>query len=265
MFTYFREVAVDEETKRAIESTDCEMSDTEQFETTVLLNASTIPERYVAFIHNLEKDKEAELREAAKKLSIVVSSKLTEDVTHVLVDLEREKMSCANDLTYLNSIVMGKCIVSYEWLEESQSSGSFGDEEEFMAKGCHDCCTGAPALAKNNFSSRKPRLFDGCHIYLQGAFSDPYPSKTDFTALLKAGGAVILRREPDPEAIPPEEQRRPYHARADSPIEKCSHFIIYQEGHKDPLLKYDMTHLKSLPAAWLVECIKNFSLVDPFR
>jgi hypothetical protein len=125
--------------------------------------------------------------------------------------------------------------------------------------------TGAPSRAQINYVSRRPRLFDGCHIFLKGLFDKPYPSKMELTNLLKSGGATILRREPDPESIPPEEQRLPYHVEPESALSKCSHFIIYQEGAKEPILKYDMSHCKSLPLAWLLECIKNFALIRPFK
>ena len=116
---------------------------------------------------------------------------------------------------------------------------------------------GAPSRAQSNFASCRPRLFYGCHIYLKGQFDKPYPSKGDLTNLLRNGGATILRREPDPENIPPEEKRVPHHVEPNSPLSKCSHFIIYQEGGKEPILKYDMEHCKSLPLAWLFECIKK--------
>ena len=79
------------------------------------------------------------------------------------------------------------------------------------------------------------------------------------------GGAVVLKREPDPESIPPAEKKRPYHSPPGGPLANCSHYIIYQEGSKsEPMIKYNMNHVKSLPAAWLFECIHNFKLVDPF-
>ncbi len=58
----------------------------------------------------------------------------------------------------------------------------------------------------------------------------------------------------------------PYHASSTS-LANCSHFIIYQEGSADsePLLKYNMQHIRSLPAAWLFECIDNFKIAEPFR
>ena len=90
-----------------------------------------------------------------------------------------------------------------------------------------------------------------------------------YSALLNirflAGGAVVLKREPDPELIPKSERKRPYHSPAGGPLAKCSHYIVYHEGSAtDPAIKYNMEHIRSLPAAWLFECIHNFKLVDPF-
>jgi hypothetical protein len=33
---------------------------------------------------------------------------------------------------------------------------------------------------------------------------------------------------------------------------------------KEPALKYNMAHVKSLPAAWLFECFHNFEIVENF-
>ena len=39
-----------------------------------------------------------------------------------------------------------------------------------------------------------------------------------------------------------------------------------QEGAgTEPKLKYNMRHIRSLPAAWLFECLNNHQLVEPFN
>ena len=198
-------------------------------------------------------------------LDYTVVSKLTDEVTHVVVNLHPERGSCTADLIYFTSILMGKWIVDYKWFEECLKEDNFVDEKEYSTKGSHDCLVDASSMARKNLFQRKPRLFDGCHFYFKGQFSDPYPVKVDLMALIKSGGGVVLKREPDPEGIPSDERRLPYHSRFNSPLAQCSHYIIYQEGLKEPLLKYDMKHVKSLPTAWMIECIKTFSLVDPFK
>lgn len=261
------DVASTIETRKVIDETMCDMSDTEQLETTVLLNASTVPECFVLFAHQLKPEQMDLLKSSLKKLdSYTISTKsITNDVTHLLVNLNEDTASCQPDFQYFHSVLTGKWIVDFKWFEASVKTGSFHSETDFVANGCHDCRTGAPSLSKSNASNRLPRLFDGCHFYLTGLFQAPYPSKSDLINLLKDGGATILRREPDPEFIPVEEQKMPYHSKMGSSLAKCSHFIIYQEGLKEPLLKYNMDHIKTLPTAWLFECIKNFAIVEPFN
>lgn len=65
--------------------------------------------------------------------------------------------------------------------------------------------------------------------------------------------------------IPDSEKKIPYHARRDGPLAKCSHVILYQAGGKQPMLKYNMNHLKSLPIDWIFRCIHSFAIVDPLK
>lgn len=123
---------------------------------------------------------------------------------------------------------------------------------------------GAPTLAVDNALKRRPRLFDGCHVYLQGAFPDggdaDHLSKPDLARVLRAGGASLLTREPDPARIGEDDVRVPYHADSGGPLARCSHFLLYRE---EPLRGYSMPHVRSLPATWVVDCIREFRLVPP--
>lgn len=120
------------------------------------------------------------------------------------------------------------------------------------------------AAGRLNAAKQLPGLFNNCSIFLHGTFSPSGPSKQDVTAWIKSGSGQVLSRSPDPESIP-ENQQVPYHARPDSPLAKCGHFIIYDvQSKKQPGLKYNMAHIKSLTVDWLVSCIENFALVDPF-
>ena len=73
----------------------------------------------------------------------------------------------------------------------------------------------------------------------------------------------MVAREPNPESIPEKESTVPFHADPESHLGKCSHVLIYESGPYEPQLKYDMTHVKSLPLTWLIECINKFTLVSP--
>jgi hypothetical protein len=144
------------------------------------------------------------------------------------------------------------------------------EEEHYEIKGIrsHSNVQAAPEKSRLNSLQHLPRLFDGFHIYLQNKFTHPFTDKADLAEILKAGGAVILSREPNPECIPESERKVPYHAGRASPLARCSHLIIYQDGstkEKEPLLKYDMEHIKSLPISWIFKCINSFSIVHPLK
>ena len=258
------DVALNEETRNVLETTDSDLTDTEQLETTVLLNASTVPDRFVIFCHKLSEEQLQFVKDAIPRLNFVTKEVLNEETTHVILNLDAEKKSCEADSVYAKALLTGKWILDFEWLNQSFKEKRFVEEMDYIAHGSHDCRTNAPEKAQENYSCRQPRLFDGFHVYLKGRFSDPY-SKTELTGLLKTGGAIVLSREPDPEYIPRKEQRVPYHAKRKSSMEKCSHLIIFQEGRDEPQLQYNMNHVKSLPAVWLMECIKNFAIVEPFK
>ena len=145
------DIAMNDETKKAIEETVCDITDTEQLETTVLLNASTVPERFVIYSCLLEKDQVNWLKNnisssATKKLNFSTALKLSEDVTHVVVNLNPDTHSCPESLDYFNSILMGKWIVGFDWIKKSIKDDAFADEEPFVAKGNTGCVTGIVSL-----------------------------------------------------------------------------------------------------------------------
>jgi hypothetical protein len=73
-----------------------------------------------------------------------------------------------------------------------------------------------------------------------------------------------LFREPDSEYIPEAERTVAHHAGAASPLAATSHVILYQAGgRREPLLKYNMAHIKTLPTVWLVQSIIEHELLDP--
>lgn len=75
---------------------------------------------------------------------------------------------------------------------------------------------------------------------------------------------VFYFREPDPENLPVAEKTVPHHAEQNSSLSKTSHIILYQEGGKrEPLLKYNMEHVKTIPLIWFLQCILHHQLLEP--
>lgn len=80
--------------------------------------------------------------------------------------------------------------------------------------------------------------------------------------MLRDAGAIILNREPDPEAIPRDEMKVMFHADMFGPMSILSHLVLYAIGPNEPQMKYNMKHIKTLSTKWLSKCIQTYSIVD---
>lgn len=80
--------------------------------------------------------------------------------------------------------------------------------------------------------------------------------------LIQLGEGIVLNREPRPDMIGEHELTVPFHAAIkNGAFAKCSYFIIYQDDIKTSM-KYNSKFLKSLPVAWLLECISKFEILE---
>lgn len=131
--------------------------------------------------------------------------------------------------------------------------------------------SGVPRKARQNAEHQNPRLFNNCFFYFlmsaNNAYSigDLHLTKDDLMKLVMEGEGTVLTREPNPEDLKDMSQVIPFHTANDPshPLHKCTHYVIYVPGKGEPLIKYKMPHIKSLPLIWLIECIEKFTLVNP--
>lgn len=194
---------------------------------------------------------------AAGKAGVVrISKTVIEEATHCLVEPKES-------LDYYMALLCGAELVTSEWLMQCGASGNLVDEEPFRV-----CVPGGNreglSKAREGRSKRLPGLMAGGHVCLVGSFDNVFPTRQNILKLVKIAGGKIVTREPDPELIPPDEQTVFYHAAANSSLVNTSHIIIYQAGsRKEPMIKYKMPHLKTLPVSWLFECFNTYSLVEP--
>ncbi len=109
-----------------------------------------------------------------------------------------------------------------------------------------------------NVCLQLPGLLDGCYIYFQGNFLNP--KKEEIAELVKKAGAVVISREPKPDQIKDTQLSIPYHAKPDSELSNCSHFIV----KSDKNVKSDMlsSRLCVVPITWLLDSIAKFELID---
>lgn len=46
-------------------------------------------------------------------------------------------------------------------------------------------------------------------------------------------------------------------------MENTSTIILYETGFREPKLKYNMKHIKSLSIDWFLDCIQTFTIQEP--
>ncbi|XP_042873092.1 BRCA1-associated RING domain protein 1-like [Penaeus japonicus] len=225
-----------------------------------------LQEKVVLLGYGLSSTLAKKVERLSKLLRARIVTDFSSDVTHVIAECAQDKAVCQRTLKYMMAVASGKWILSHRWMEDCVSQELALNPEEYEVSGStHNANTKAPKQARTNAAKMRPGLFNGCHVFLWGNFREPNPSKKEMEGLIKAGGGVILAREPNPESIPDKEQTVPYHSDPNGPLATCSHYIIYQEGSVEPQLKYDMAHIKSLPLSWLIDCVDHFQLVPPYK
>lgn len=107
-----------------------------------------------------------------------------------------------------------------------------------------------------------PGLFDGCKMFFSGDFNYPTPEKQELVELVKLGGAAILTREPKLELIDESNTTVPYHAKPESIMANCGHFIVYDS--KTPLsCGMNGNLICKVKASWIMDCIASFELLIP--
>ena len=79
--------------------------------------------------------------------------------------------------------------------------------------------------------------------------------------LVLASGAKLLNREPNPEHAPANYFL--YHCPPGHSMENTSTIILYETGPREPKLKYNMKHIKSLDVTWFLHCIQTFTIREP--
>jgi len=183
------------------------------------------------------------------------SASLCDDTTHLMMEEDEDEIS----YQFLSAVVLGVDIVKYEWFLECSRQEAIVKSTPFNYVGKAERGIEASKIRRDN---NQPGLFAGIHFYLQGLFDPPCMSKSEIQNIIKSAGGKLLSREPDPEFIPSQESTVPHYAESSSDFATTSHVILYVEGSKrEPMIKYNMQHVKTLPITWLVKSIFEGSLV----
>ena len=197
--------------------------------------------------------------DSASKLGIKkIVSDFTPTVTHVVIDTDEELSP--KSFLYMAALVTGIVIVRVSWISESlKLSRLLEDISPFVVEFDEADKEGAEKY-KQLAEAQQPNLFAGVHFHLLANV----PKREEMGRLLKLMGGLLVNREPDPEWIPQQEVSLPHHASEQSTLKHTSHILIYEDnGVKEPRLKYNMKHVKTLPMSWLSNCIRKCELLDP--
>ena len=187
-------------------------------------------------------------------------TQFTSLVSHLVVE-ENEKLE-ATSYQYLAALVTGADIVHHAWLLASAQKNKILDIDPYLFEFNKEDEEGA-TKTKELIASQQPKLFAGIHFYLLGQFRNKL-NRDEVLSLIRLSGGKIITREPDPEWIPEHEVSIPHHAGPDSALAATSHVLLYQDGGKtEPLLKYNMKHIKTLPLSWMLSSLKSCNLLDP--
>lgn len=246
-------------------------------------NFRTSSQTVCLFLLNTEKKSLQRLNKLARMLSFKLAATYSSSITHVAVRLDDPGNGIKANAHFYSAVLQGQFIVDFKCMttlliaskftsflikifaigiEESEKLERLTDPYQYEIDGTLNRAPPGGAISRLNVANQLPGLFNNCFFYLNGLFSTP--SKADITQWIKHGGGTLLTRSPNPESISLCE-KIPYHTSPTSPLAQCSHFILYDSMAKtQPLLKYNMSHVKTLSVDWLVVSIKNFSLVDPF-
>lgn len=168
-----------------------------------LVPAIPAPERrlslspsFVLVDTGLTTEEKLEFKKTVKGLGGSTSAKITENVTHLVTRRTNNSFKAPRTFKYLEAILHGAWIVSYEWIEESSRAGKWLHEAEYEIQG--DTTVGisdGPSRARISIkeTEEEQAIFTGLSFGLLGKFSKGI-ARNDLITLLKKGGATYVCR-----------------------------------------------------------------------
>ncbi|XP_033639639.1 BRCA1-associated RING domain protein 1-like [Asterias rubens] len=192
-----------------------------------------------------------------------VVSEFGSEVTHLVASCNHDNL-CMRTMKYLNAVLSGIWVVSFNWITECLRIKGQAEEVKFEVKGTTTLSNSPGAQrGRQNAEQQLPGLLDGCHFYLQSTFSPPTPSKKEIVQLIKNGAGTLLSRQPKPDDdVIQASTTVPYHARSGSELATCSYFIIHDHVDSRAPPRIRTGKLCTAPICWLMDCISQFELVD---
>ena len=111
-------------------------------------------------------------RTAAKALGIKISSKLSPDVTHLVIcdPMSADGHAPPRQELFYEALLMGKWIVGLKWITDSYADRELRAEDDYEITGIRGHPHEGPRMARLNAMRMQPRLLNNCKIYLYGEY-----------------------------------------------------------------------------------------------
>ena len=129
------------------------------------------------------------LKATVEAFGAQMSKSFTNSTTHVVCDLQHGL--ARRTIKYLQGILAGKWIVSFQWIEASQKAGYWVEEGPYEVAGDVNRRDG-PARGRERAKQHSPPLFHGWSFMFHGDISLPSPSWDDFQTLLTQGISLLM-------------------------------------------------------------------------
>lgn len=215
--------------------------------------------RPVVTLSGLTSQKKAEMSKMLGSLGVQLSDNYSKQVSHVVVNVDANGV-CKRTIKYLKGVANGCWIVTQEWIVDSSRNKVSAPEHEFEAKGDMYSSWG-PRKSRQNTSLQNPKLFDGCHFFLNGNFdAKGMVSKSDMSQLITMAGGQVMNREP---ITNQELTICPYHWPRGKRL-PLSYFIV-SEGLQTSSRRRGDSKAADITQELLLRSISNFSIPIPER
>lgn len=131
------------------------------------------------------------------KLGGELRTEVSQEVTHLVIMPSSEGVA-SRTLKYLQAVVNGSWILSYQWILDSVREQKYQPEAKYLIN-ADNKAEGAPAKARKHKKKNGTGLFDGFEIHFHGTFPPGKgPKIEELKWLARLGGATVLNVAPDP-------------------------------------------------------------------
>ncbi|KJE88810.1 hypothetical protein CAOG_00391 [Capsaspora owczarzaki ATCC 30864] len=221
----------------------------------MLATARANPGPFVVLSTGLQKEQRSALEKLVTRLGGKVVTTFDATVTHVVTESDANRV-CPRTLKYVCAVLAGLWIVSFDWITECSRRGAWVAEEAFEIQGAAHGA-GAPTKGRLNREAGRPRLFEGCTVYLVGEFKPPALSVSDLELLVRIGGGQAKKQATAPSTRDHPAQR---HVHAAAGADVYDRFVITEKPtSKDGV--HRQVCFGSVP--WLLDCVTRFELFEP--